>query len=598
MILLFLRRLKLIYEIKKILFNFYINSFIIIAILYYGVTQIILPFLSIDKFNISIIDILYVYVFSLISYNLSGKKLTISYLFIVVAVFSFFTIEPLGITILTKPIFFTDMRDLYPSLIEVLPLYMQIITIASTVLYFASLFAFALYFLYRLYKIFKINKKKGAALFFIIIAVCYFSFFRKVKIDSIYPNYIERVNKYGIINSISYRISFDKENNKIIANMDNVKKAVELLKEAQNNRDISNLIMPYDYSVNSKNKRDIFMIFMESFYDYGHFLTLFDKDPFPKEYREWASNSAKTGPNDGNGSLFARLSGLIGTSPIYPKKQKSPINTALPFLMKEAGYKTMALEECGITFNLDKLFPNVGIEESVFNLGLTNIKTYIKNNDFEEPVFVSGFTFLGHAGSRIENDLNIFENNKRFAKTINKRDKKVFEETMENSVLTAMDIIEIRNTILEKYPDAIIIFKHDHLYPYLAGMIYNSSIDENIKKEFFESHIVSPILIWNGKNGAFKLEDGFPPENIPLFIAANTGINYTNSIISLLYKDKTEGIIRFYNNFYTNDAFDNNKIFKIEVGKDSLAYKYNYAQRILAEDILRGEKYFNDIGVR
>lgn len=575
---------------KKILYNFYINSFIIIFILYYTITQFLLPQLSIDKFKISLIDILYVYLFSLISYFLSNKKLIISYLFIIVAVFSFFTIEPLGITILTKPIFFTDMQDLYPSLIEVLPLYMQIITIAATILYFSSLLAFAIYFLYRLFKIFLVDKKKSIILFFIIITTAYFSFFRQVKINSIYPNYIERVNKYGIINSISYRISFDRENNKIVANIDNVKEAVKLLKEVQNKRDISNLIMPYDYT--NKNKRDVFIIFMESFYDYSHFLTLFDKDPFPKEYREWASKSARVGPNDGNGSLFARLSGLIGTSPIYPKKQKSPIYTTLPFLMKEAGYKTIALEECGITFNLDKLFPNIGFEEIIFNLGLTNIKNYIKNNDFDKPIFISGFTFLGHAGSHIKNDLNIFENNKRFEAKINKRDKKVLLETMENSVQAAIDIIETKNIILKKYPDAIIIFKSDHLYPYLSGMIYNSSIDENIKKEFFESYTISPILIWNGKNGAFKLEDGFPPENIPLFIAVNTKINYTNSIISLLYKDKTDGIIRFYNNFYTNE---NNKIVQIEVDKESLAYKYNYIQRILAEDILRGKKYFNDI---
>ena len=577
-------------KIKKILYNFYINSFIIISILYCAITQFLLPSLSIDKFKISLIDILYVYLFSLISFYLSNKKLIISYLFIIVAVFSFFAIEPLGITILTKPIFFTDMQDLYPSLIEVLPLYMQIITIAATILYFSSLLAFALYFLYRLFKIFLGNKKKGIILFFIIMITTYLSFFRQVKIDSIYPNYIERVNKFGIINSISYRISFDRENNKITANIDNVQNAIELLKHAQNKRDISNLIMPYHFE--SPNKRDVFIIFMESFYDYSHFLELFDNDPFPKEYREWASKSAKVGPNDGNGSLFARLSGLIGTSPIYPKKQKSSIKTTLPFLMKESGYKTIALEECGITFNLDKLFPNIGFEEIIFNLGLTNIKNYIKNNDFEEPLFVSGFTFLGHAGSHIKNDLNIFENNKRFAEKINRKDRKVLLETIENSVQAAIDIIETKNIILQKYPDAIIIFKHDHLYPYLAGMIYNSSIDEKIKKEFFESHTVSPLLIWNGKNGAFKLEDGFPPENIPLFIAANTGIHYTNSIISLLYKDKVEGIIRFYNNFYTNE---NNKIVKIEVGKESLSYQYNYVQRILSEDILRGEKYFNDI---
>lgn len=575
-------------KIKKILYNFYINSFIIIAILYFTITQFLLPSLSIDRFKISLIDILYIYLFSLISYFLSNKKLVISYLFIIVSVFSFFTIEPLGITILTKPIFFTDMQDLYPSLIEVLPFYMQIITIAATILYFSSLFAFVIYFLYRLIKIFLIDKKKGIILFFIILITTYLSFFRQVKINSIYPNYIERVNKFGIINSISYRISFDRENNKIIANIDNVENAIELLKEVQNKRDISNLIMPYDYT----NKRNVFIIFMESFYDYSHFLELFDKDPFPKEYREWALQSAKVGPNDGNGSLFARLSGLIGTSPIYPKKQKSPMNTALPFLMKNAGYKTIALEECGITFNLDKLFPNIGFEETIFNLGLTNIKNYIKNNDFEKPLFISGFTFLGHAGSHIKNDFNIFENNKRFYEKINRKDKKVLLETMENSVMAAIDIIETKNIILQKYPDAIIIFKHDHLYPYLAGMIYNSSIDENIKKEFFESYSISPLLIWNGRKGTFKLEDGFPPENIPLFIAVNTKINWTNSIISLLYKDKTEGIIRFYNNFYTNE---NNKIIRIEVSKESLSYKYNYAQRILSEDILRGKKYFNDL---
>ena len=117
------------------------------------------------------------------------------------------------------------------------------------------------------FKIFLIDKKKGIILFFIILITTYLSFFRQVKINSIYPNYIERVNKFGIINSISYRISFDRENNKIIANIDNVENAIELLKEVQNKRDISNLIMPYDYT----NKRNVFIIFMESFYDYSHF---------------------------------------------------------------------------------------------------------------------------------------------------------------------------------------------------------------------------------------------------------------------------------------------------------------------------------------
>ncbi|MEI0539482.1 sulfatase [Brachyspira pulli] len=565
---------------------FYLFSLILIILLYYTITQLLFPMFSVNKMNFSIIDILYAYVFSIISYILSNKNKLTSYIFIIVVVFSFFAIEPLCITIDAKPLFFTDMPDLYPSLIEVLPLYMQIITITATILYFALLLAYALYFIYRIYKIYKVNIKKGIIMALVVIATTYISFFRPVKMNSIYADYTEIANKYGIINTISYRISYD-ESIKIKANKQNVEEAVKLLRDKQDKRDISNLILPYD----TDKKRDVFIIFMESFYDYSHFLSLIDKDPFPKEYREWASNSTKVGPNDTYGSLFARTSGLIGSSPLFPKKQKTPIYSTLPYLMKDNGYHTIGLEEHTVTYYLDKLLPNIGMEEVVFNLGLTNIKNYIKTNNSDKPIFVSGFTYLGHAGSYVENDLDVFENNKRLIDKISKKDVKLFVETMENSALQAQDILDTRDIILEKYPDAIIIFKHDHLYPYLKNMIHNSNIDDDIKTSFFNSYTVSPMLIWNGTNGAYKFEeDGFAPENIPLFVAVNTKANYTNSIVSLLYKDKTDGIIRFYNGFYTND---NGTIKKIEVSKESESYKENDAQRILAEDLLRGKKYFH-----
>ena len=566
--------------------SFYIVSFLIILILYYLITQLLFPMFSVNKFNFNIIDIIYAYLFSIISYVLSNKNKITSYLFIIVVVFSFFTIEPLGITIEAKPLFFTDMPDMYPSLIEVLPLYMQIITISATTLYFGLLLAYALYFIYGLYKMYKSNIRKAIIMTLIVAATTYISFFRPVKITSIYADYIYIANKYGIINTISHRISYDRTI-KVIANENNVEAAFNLLKEAELKRDVSNLIIPYDDNI----KRDVFVIFMESFYDYEHFLPLMDKDPFPKEYREWASNSTKVGPNDSYGSLFARISGLIGTSPLFPKKQKTPIYSTLPYLMKENGYHTIALEESGVTYYLDALLPNIGMDDVVFSLGLTNIKNYIRDNESDKPIFLSGFTFMGHAGSHVENYLDVYENNKRLMDKINKRDIPVFVETMENSALSAKDIIDTKNIILEKYPHALIIFKHDHLYPYLKNIIHNSNIDEYIKKDFFSTYTISPILIWNGTNGIYKFdEDGFPPENIPMFVAVNTKANYTNSIISLLYKDKTDGIIRFYNSFYTND---NGKIVRIEVSKDSDSYMQNEAQRILSEDILRGKKYFH-----
>lgn len=567
---------------------FYIISFFMIVSLYYIITQLIFPAFSVNKMNFSIIDILYVYLFAIISYILSNKNKLISYTFIITAVFSFFTIEPLGITIEAKPLFFTDMPDLYLSLIEVLPLYMKIITIIATILYFSLLLFYALYFVYRLYKISKTDIKKFIMMSLIIAFVTYISFFRAVKIDSVYIDYMYIADKYGIINTISYRISYDKSI-KVNADKKNVELAYNLLKERESKRSVQNLILPYNNDV----KRDVFIIFMESFYDYEHFLPLIDKDPFPKEYREWASNSTKTGPNDNYGSLFARISGLTASSPIFPKKQKTPIYTALPYLMKEHGYHTIALEESDVTYYLDSFFPNIGMEEIVFNIGITNIKNFIKTNDYDKPIFAAGFTFMGHAGSYVDNDLNAYSNNKRLMEKINKRDVSVFIETMENSALSAKDIIDTKNIILEKYPNAIIIFKHDHLYPYLKTIIHNSNIDEMIKKDFFNSYTISPMLVWNGTNGYYKFEeDGFPPENIPMFIAVNTKINYTNSIISLLYKDKTDNIIRFYNGFYSND---NKDIVRIEADKDSLYFKENNAQRILSEDIFRGKKYFYEL---
>ena len=75
-----------------------------------------------------------------------------------------------------------------------------------------------------------------------------------------YPNYIERVNKFGIINSISYRISFDRENNKIIANIDNVKNAIELLKEVQIYKKRISEMLPFQTV--GKHCRDTFFILL------------------------------------------------------------------------------------------------------------------------------------------------------------------------------------------------------------------------------------------------------------------------------------------------------------------------------------------------
>lgn len=130
----------------------------------------------------------------------------------------------------------------------------------------------------------------------------------------------------------------------------------------------------------TNSKRDIFLIFLESFYDYSHFVELFDNDPFPKEYRKWAENSRKIIPNLGAGSSYARLSGLTGSSPLYPKSMTQKIYYVLPDLLKKEGYYTLSLEEAGNTYNLANFLPSIGFEEVIFGLGGNNIKNYIDTN--------------------------------------------------------------------------------------------------------------------------------------------------------------------------------------------------------------------------
>ncbi|MEI0799407.1 hypothetical protein R4Q14_13940 [Brachyspira intermedia] len=367
---------------------------------------------------------------------------------------------------------------------------------------------------------------------------------------------------------------------------------MNILIEKQDERDVEELLL----SNNINTKRDIFLIFLESFYDYSHFTNIFDKDPFPKEYRDWANNSRKISPNDGGGSFYARLSGLTGSSPLYPKSQSTKLSHTLPYLLADNGYTIISLEEASITYNLNNFFPIIGITNMVFNIGITNIDAYLYTNynNFSRPIFVYGFTFIGHTGTHTKNNFNIKENNKNFLTFFKNENIDYLMESLDNSVITSIEILKIRDIILEYSPNALIIFKHDHLYPYLKNIIENSSIDDNIKTNFLNDNIPNPILIWDGTNGAYKAPNNFVPENIPMFIALNAGVtNYKNSMISLLYKEEIDGIISTYHKFYkvTNDTL----VLENNISKDSEIFKYENAQRILSQDIFQGKKHYYNL---
>ncbi|WP_157149399.1 hypothetical protein [Brachyspira pilosicoli] len=591
-ILLFILILPIIYFFR-IKIKYYYKSYILLLLLihcaiYFSIFYIILPKFSLPQFKFNFADFLITYISTIIVYKLLNKNKLLTSIFIGFQTLSFFIIEPIALTFQNTVLLFTDIPDLYPTLINVLSFPMKIVTIAVTIIYFSIIIILIIAFIYNL----KILKK--ITILSIIICLCissYILFFRPRDMLIWDTNFIGNANQNGIIDTINFRINYDKLNNQKHSKKE-VENALSFLIEKEQNRDVSDLLV----EGSKNNKRDIFLIFLESFYDYSHFVNIFDKDPFPEEYRKWANASQKTTPNTVGGSFYARLAGLTASSPLYPKTQSEKINNTLISLLNEEGYYTLALEEAWHSYNLNNFLPSICFQNIIFELGTTNIDSYIKNNlnNFNKPIFVYGFTILGHTGSHVGNDFNIAEKNKKFMNYFNENDKLNLIETIDNSVITAMEIIKTRDTILQYSPNALIIFKHDHLYPYLRAIVERSTIDENIKKSFLEDSSPSPLLIWDGTNGAYKAPVNIVPENIPMFIAINAGAtNYKNSIISLLYKENIDNTISTYHKYYK--ITNNSLILENNIDENSEIFKYENAQKILSQDIFQGKKYYYEL---
>ena len=460
------------YAISNIIKNYkYYICFFIINISMYLLIPIILKKFSITTIKYNYADILLSYSFLMIAFNLLNKKILATILFEIINIFSFFIIQPLGLTFQNKILLFSDIPTLYPSLIALLPNNIKIITIIATVLYFSIILLIIILFILNLKKA-KISK--SITIIFYIIIFTYLIFFRKTEVNIAWNNFTSQANRNGIIDTVNYAINYNRLNNKTYSKND-VSKALTFLLDKENKRN-------YDYlQINTNNKnRDIFLIFLESFYDYSHFVKLFNKDPFPEEYRNWSDASQKIPPNEGSGSFYARITGLTASSPLYYQRQNSnSIEYTLTDLLNKNGYYTLALEEAGNSYNLINFLPAIGFQDIVFSIGIGKLHSYLSTNinNLKKPLFVYGFTLLGHTETYIENDFNTKENNSNFFNFIQKEDVHNLLETMDNSVMTSIEILKIRDTILKHSPNALIIFKHDHLYPYLRAIVERSTID-------------------------------------------------------------------------------------------------------------------------
>ena len=109
------------------------------------------------------------------------------------------------------------------------------------------------------------KRKMALAMLIVIFILTSAIFFRKTKLEYWEIDFVNFANKYGIINSINYRINFERAN-KIVYSKEDVYKAINILKESEELRDYSSLLIG-----DTNSKKDIFLIFLESFYDYSAF---------------------------------------------------------------------------------------------------------------------------------------------------------------------------------------------------------------------------------------------------------------------------------------------------------------------------------------
>ncbi len=546
-----------------------------------------------------IFDAIFLILLSLIIFYLSNKNKIITILSLISFVMYFLVTQNILMTYQGKLFSLNELIIFYKSVYVLSELKFRILIITATVLYISIISISIFGLVFSIYKHFNIKKIIVVVVLFVFIVLFnnYSPF--DFELGAMGVEYKKISNRYGIILAKNFQAKNDKVAKHIVTE-EEVLAAIDVVQKYINERDIEPLLLETTKQSLEEHgyieQRDVYIIILESFYDYSHFISLFDSDPFNKEFRDWANASAKIGPYQGNGSFYARLATLTGSSPLYPSSSGSYSNF-MPNLFEQAGYKTIALEEAVSTYNLSSVLPSLGFNEVTFHVGNAKLHSYISDNiiGIEEPKFVYGFTFLGHATGwtsltpeMIEN-YNIDSNIKTFmSKFENEQIAGSLKETLLLSVITADEVIKIRDTILEKSANALIIFKHDHLAPSLIGAISSSTIERSMKNIFLNNAAIAPLLIWDGTNGAYKAPVGFVAENIPLFVAMNTQIDYKNTPLELLYKDVVEGQVSSYNNYYNVVSADELRL--IDMPNEDLVELEN-AVNTISKDIFMGKQH-------
>lgn len=549
---------------------------------------------GIPQASLSITDSVFIFICGIISFclaNNSFKRYLISMFLILLPTIE---IQYLYITFFEK-IFHISELSKFTTLLIVSPWYQKVLfSVIFAGWSICSSYMIASFLLYKQkYKtfIFKI------LLIFLSLLYMYITFTTTRIIAPWIGSYKQAFFMKGVI----YALQSQQYNPIEIITKNTVEESVSLLKKIEKNRS--------QFSIqNSPEKapvklRPIVMIVFESFYDYKDFSPVFGtNDPFPKEYRELMNSNTYTGPNQTFGSFDARVALLTGSYPLTPSRENQKKYT-LPYELKKYGYKTITLESITPTYHLETHYKNWFIDEQNYcvygnrmngkginpNQFQNEVIKIIQNTPDDIVPFYFGFTFLGHFGSlaftkylsdpeNIDQYLNYFDTRKN---------KKMAKELLKAAIFNAERIIFLKNKILEKYPNALIIFKSDHISSELNYNITTSKLPIEIKDKFKTDPANIPLIMIDGTNGLVKLPRGIAPANIPLIILAKAGLPYKNTILSLLYRETTADTMNIYGQLYNTN---NNRLSDSHPMYKKLE-EQNRAIQNISIDLYNGNQY-------
>ncbi|SFB67531.1 hypothetical protein SAMN02745150_00074 [Brevinema andersonii] len=540
---------------------------------------------------LAIQDSIFIFISALTIFILSKGNKKIYFLGLFILLFPTFELQYFYIKIFNKPFLISEMRN-----------FLTLLQVSSIPKKLGYSFLFLLWFFNLCYfLIYAIKNWITASTFqksisIIGILICYQMLTYNKEVDIWHQDPRANFFGHGVLSAIQVEpkiININIDPEEVLESLKNLKKLEE--QRIQYPASLSPSVVP-------KNKRPIIMIIVESFYDFKHFYSLFAKNPFPKSYLDTIQPFNYTGPNQTFGSFQARFVSLTGAyHSIHPKRNEVFYPT-LPRILSEYGYTTIALESMQNTYSLSTYYKLWKFDKQYFQLygsdwtgRRTDPNTYEKNitrilqNTPDNIIpFYFGFTYLGHGGScAFTDNLPDPENIDHFLSYFADEKKHNAKQLLKANIFNAERLISIKNMILNKFPDALIIFKSDHYSTELSQRLQESNLPKDMVDSFFEDPVPLPFMVFDGTNGILELPYGFSPANIPLMILAEAGLPYKNTLISMLYREMPNNIMNIYDRLFMKKGN------KFEIFATNTTSLKDY--EILSIDLYQGKSYSLDM---